>query len=51
MDQFDDLSMYNGDAEHDMWVDFTTNEYTGELEDIFSDSEIDNFVDNLNDWD
>ena len=49
MDHLDDLATYNGNSEHDMWVDFTTNEYTGELEDIFDDSDADNFIDNLDD--
>ena len=49
MDELDDLATYNGDTEHDMWVDFTTHEYTGELGDIFDDSDVDNFEDNLND--
>lgn len=31
MDELNDLETYNGDAEHDMWVDFTYQEYTGEL--------------------
>lgn len=47
MEQFDDLSAYNGDTGHDMWVDFTTHEYTGELEDIFDDCEDDDFVDDF----
>ena len=51
MDELDDLDTYNGDSEHDMWVDFTTNQYTGELADIFDESEIDDFIDNLDDWD
>ena len=37
MDELDDLDTYNGNAEHDMWVDFTTYEYTGELGEIFDD--------------
>ena len=51
MDEIDDLETYNGDPEHDMWVDFTTNQYTGELADIFDESDVDNFIDNLDDWD
>lgn len=39
MDDLDDLSTYNGHPEHDMWVDYTTHEYTGELEDIFDDTD------------
>lgn len=45
MDEFDDLSddfsTYNGDTEHDVWVDYTTHMYTGELDDIFGDIEED----------
>lgn len=26
MDEFDDLNEYSGNAEHDMWVDFTYQE-------------------------
>lgn len=48
MDELDDLATYNGDTEHDMWVDFTTHEYTGELGEYFDDSDVDNLVDNLN---
>ena len=51
MDELNDLNTYNGDTEHDMWVDFTTNQYTGELADIFDDSEVDDFIDDLDDWD
>lgn len=51
MNDLDDLDIYNGETEHDMWVDFTANQYTGELTDIFDDSEVDDFIDNLNDWD
>lgn len=51
MKELDNLDSYNGDTEHDMWVDFTTNQYTGELADIFDDPDVDNFIDNFNDWD
>lgn len=47
MDELDDLATYNGNTEHDMWVDFTDQEYTGELGDIFEHPDIDN----LDDWD
>ena len=47
MSHFEDLDTYNGDTEHDMWVDFTNHEYTGELADIFDDHETDDFIDNL----
>lgn len=51
MDEYDDLDAYNVDTEHDMWVDFDYNENTGELSDIFGDTDLDQFIDNLNDWD
>lgn len=51
MTDYDDLDTYNGDAEHDMWVDFGYHENTGELSDIFKDTDLDQFIDNLDDWD
>ena len=51
MDELDELDKYNGNTEHDMWVDFTNHEYTGELDDIFDDDNIHDFIDNLDDWD
>ncbi|MBD5316470.1 MAG: hypothetical protein HDS11_02205 [Bacteroides sp.] len=50
MNNYKDLDTYNGDAEHDMWVDFDNYENTGNP-DVFSESDIDNFIDYLNDWD
>ena len=46
----DDLETYNGETEHDMWVDFDNYENTG-YTDVFVDDSLDNFIDNLNDWD
>ena len=46
----DDLDTYNGDAVHDMWVDFDSYENTGTPE-VFDEDNLDNFIDNLNDWD
>jgi hypothetical protein len=34
---YDDLSTYNGDTEHDMWVDYDYNENTDELEEFDED--------------
>ena len=51
MNQYDDLDTYNGDAEHDMWVDFDYHENTGELPELFEESDLDNNLNNLNDWD
>lgn len=41
----EDLDRYNGDTEHDMWVDFTTHEYTGELDEYFDEDESDGNLD------
>ena len=47
----DDFRTYNGDTEHDMWVDFTYHEDTGVLSDIFDEPDIDQFIDDFDDWD
>lgn len=47
---FDDLDTYNGDPVHDGWVDFDYNENTG-THDVFDEDNLDEYVDNLNDWD
>ena len=51
MADYDDLDSYNGDPVHDGWVDFDYNENTCELSELFEDSDLDQFIDNLNDWD
>lgn len=51
MTDYDDLGTYDGDPVHDGWVDVDYNENTGELSDIFDDTDLDQFIDNLNDWD
>lgn len=51
MDENNDLDSYNGDPVHDVWVDFDYNENTGELSDLFDETDIDRYIDNLNDWD
>lgn len=40
MSNYDDLDTYNGDPEHDMWVDSDYQENTGELTDTFGDTDI-----------
>lgn len=45
MDDLDDLSTYNGDTEHDMWVDFTADQYTADLDDLFDDPDEDESFD------
>ena len=51
MDEYDDLNTYNGDPVHDGWVDFDYHENTGELADLFDESELDQYIDTFNDWD
>lgn len=51
MEEFEDLDTYNGDPVHDGCVDFDYNENTGELSDIFKDTDLDEYIENLNDWD
>lgn len=51
MNEFDDLDQYNGDTVHDMNVDSDYEINTGELPEIFDEADIDEFIDNLDDWD
>ena len=51
MSEFDNLDSYNGDPVYDGWVDFDYNENTGELQELFEDTDLDQSVDDLNDWD
>ena len=51
MTDYDELDTYNGDPVHDMEVDYDFHINTGELSDIFDDTDLDQFIDNLNDWD
>ena len=39
MEAYDDLDAYNGDVEHDMWVDYDYDVNTDELSDDFDDSD------------
>ncbi|MYM12834.1 hypothetical protein [Muribaculum intestinale] len=41
----------NGDTENDIRMDFDYNENTGELSDIFDEVDMDEYVNNLDDWD
>ena len=41
MNEYEDFDAYNGDPEHDGWVDFDYNENTGELSDLFEAPEPD----------
>ncbi len=51
MNEYDDLDTYDGDPVHDGWVDFDYHENTGELSGLFEDSDLDQFIDNRDDWD
>lgn len=44
MDELNDLTTYNGDTEHDMWVDYDNYEHIGSP-DVFNESDIDNLND------
>lgn len=51
MDEYEDLDMYDGNPVHDMNVDFDLHMNTGELSGLFEDTDLDELIDNLNDWD
>ena len=51
MEEYEELNTYEGDPVHDGRVDFYYHENTGELSDIFDDPDLEQFIDNLNDWD
>lgn len=51
MNDYDDLGSYNGDVEPDMWVDFDYHENTGEGAELFDETDLDEYINNLNDWD
>lgn len=45
----EDLDVYNGDTEHDMWVDFDYHQNTGELSDDFTAEDLYEHYDDLDD--
>ena len=47
MTDFDELDTYNGDTEHDMWVEYDNIENTG-TPDVFDEPYIGNVMDTLN---
>ena len=51
MNDSDYLDIYDGTPLLDGYVDFDYNENTGELSDLFDETDLDQFIDNLNDWD
>lgn len=48
-DTFDNI--YNEKPVHDMEVDYAYHINTGELSDIYNDDNLDDYINNLNDWD
>lgn len=50
MDEYVDLDTYNGNAVHDIWVDFDSSENTGTPY-VFDGSDLDEYIYKLNDWD
>ena len=40
MDENNDLDSYNGDPVHDGWIDFDYIENTGELSDLFDETDL-----------
>lgn len=51
MDEYEDIDTYNGDAAHDMNVDFDRYMNTGDGAELFDETDLDEYIDNLNDWD
>ena len=49
MEEYDDLGTYNGDTEHDMWVDFDHYESI-RISDVFEEANLHVFIDFLNEW-
>ena len=50
IDEYENLDLYNGDTVQDMWVDYDHYQNTGEP-DVFDEEDIDEIVDELNNWD
>lgn len=51
MTDFDDLNTYNCHPVHDGWVDLDYYENTGEWADLFDETDLDQYIENLDDWD
>lgn len=51
MYEYEDLDKYDGNPVHDMNVAFDCYMNTGELSGIFDESDLNDFIDNRNDWD
>lgn len=48
---YEDIDKYNGDIIHDMYVDSEYEINTGELSEVFDEADLDDYINNLNDWD
>lgn len=48
---FEDLDTCNGDTIHYMYMDSDYEINTSELPEVFDEADLDDFIDNLNDWD
>ena len=51
LSEYDNLDSSTGDPVYDGWVDFDSNENTGELSELFDETDLDQSIDDLNDWD
>lgn len=48
---FDQSNVYHDEPVQDGWFDFDYHENTDELSDLFYDTNMDYYINNLNDWD
>lgn len=48
---YNELDFHYGPLKDDCWGDFDYHQNIGELYNLFEDYEIDQFIDNLDDWD
>lgn len=49
MNELENIDNYNGNPEHDSWVDFDYHENTGELSNLFDNEVVDEYITILND--
>lgn len=48
---YEDLDQYNEHTMHDMYMDSDYEINTGELPEVFDEADLNEYIDNLNDWD
>ncbi|MBD5270372.1 MAG: hypothetical protein HDS43_07130 [Bacteroides sp.] len=51
MDELDKFDKYDGNPIHDMVVDYDYHINTGAFASGFGDTDLDDYINNLNDWD